>query len=74
MGNFIPIAFIRSGLAFFAALLTSLSFCLPWAEAQNLLSNPESVVCDSLQDRYPVSNFGDGSIVQIDPRGNQSYF
>jgi sugar lactone lactonase YvrE len=44
------------------------------SQAQNLLNNPESVVYDSLYDRYLVSNFGDGSIVQIDADGNQSYF
>ena len=49
-------------------------FIPPSADAQNLLSNPESVVYDSLFDRYLVSNFGDGSIVQIDAGGNQSYF
>jgi len=46
----------------------------PSAYSQNLLNNPESVVYDSLFDRYLVSNFGDGSIVQIDADGNQSYF
>lgn len=44
------------------------------ANSQNLLNNPESVVYDSQFDRYLVSNFGDGSIVQIDAEGNQSYF
>ena len=44
------------------------------ADAQNLLNNPESVVFDSLNERYLVSNFADGNIVQIDDLGNQSYF
>lgn len=74
MNNFIRIAFTRSGLAFFAVLSMSLGLYLPEAKAQNLLTNPESVVYDSLRDRYLVSNFGDGSIVQIDSQGNQSYF
>ncbi len=43
-------------------------------QAQILLNQPESVVFDSLHNRYLVSNFGDGNIVQIDEFGNQSYF
>jgi sugar lactone lactonase YvrE len=39
-----------------------------------LLYNPESVVFDSANNRYLVSNWGDGNIVQIDSAGNQSYF
>ncbi len=42
--------------------------------SQNLLNNPESVVFDSLRNRYLVSNWGDGAIVQIDSNGEQSYF
>ena len=48
--------------------------CVIDLSAQNLLNNPESVVYDSLQDRYLVSNFGDGSIVAIWSDGTQSYF
>jgi len=44
------------------------------ALSQNLLNNPESAVYDSLHFRYLVSNWADGSIVQIDNNGNQSYF
>ena len=40
----------------------------------NLLNNPESVVYDSVYDRYLVSNCGDGNIIQIDQLGNQNYF
>ncbi|UCC43931.1 MAG: SMP-30/gluconolactonase/LRE family protein [Candidatus Zixiibacteriota bacterium] len=40
--------------------------------AQNLLNQPESVVFDAARERYLVSNFGDGSIVQIDSTGVQS--
>ncbi len=42
--------------------------------AQNLLNNPESVVFDSTRNRYLVSNWGNGTIIQIDSIGNQSYF
>jgi len=42
--------------------------------AQNLLNNPESAVFDAPRNRYLVSNWGDGSIVQIDSNGTQSYF
>ncbi|MFC2083709.1 SMP-30/gluconolactonase/LRE family protein [Bacteroidota bacterium] len=42
--------------------------------AQNLFNNPESAVFDASRNRYIVSNWGDGSIVQIDSNGNQSYF
>jgi len=42
--------------------------------AQNLLNQPESVVFDSLHNRYLVSNFANGDIVQIDEFDNQSYF
>ncbi|MCD4730979.1 MAG: hypothetical protein K8R74_10285, partial [Bacteroidales bacterium] len=42
--------------------------------AQNLLNNPESVVFDSHYNRYIVSNWGNGAIVQIDSNGTQSYF
>ena len=42
-------------------------------EAQ-LLNNPESVVYDSLRDRYLVSNWNTGHMVQIDSNGVQDYF
>ena len=41
---------------------------------QNLLNRPESVVYDSVHYRYLVSNWANGSIVQIDSNGTQSYF
>ena len=41
---------------------------------QNLLNNPESVVFDAANNRYLVSNWGDGAIIQIDSLGNQTYF
>jgi hypothetical protein len=44
------------------------------ASGQNLLSAPESVVYDSLYDRYLASNWNTGHIVAIDNQGNHSYF
>ncbi|MEJ2495531.1 MAG: hypothetical protein P8Y79_14535, partial [Ignavibacteriaceae bacterium] len=40
----------------------------------NLLNNPESVVFDSLNNRYLVSNWADGNIVVINSWGQQEYF
>ena len=42
--------------------------------AQNLLNNPESVVYDSAYQRYLVSNWEDGNIIQIDSLEQQDYF
>jgi len=56
-----------------ASVLTALS--LPVASpGQNLLNWPESVVYDTLYNRYLVSNWYSGSIVAIDSMGTQSYF
>ena len=41
--------------------------------AQNLYDQPESVAYDSLLNRYFVSNYGDGTIVEIDSLGNEFY-
>lgn len=41
---------------------------------QNHFNGPESVAFDSLQSRYLVSNYYDGSIAQVDSNGIQSYF
>jgi sugar lactone lactonase YvrE len=57
------------GVSAFALLLWSGS-----GFSQNLFNGPESVAFDSLHNRYLVSNYYDGSIVQVDPDGNQSYF
>ncbi len=43
-------------------------------ENPNLFDIPESVVYDSVYHRYLVSNCGNGSIVEIDSLGQQSYF
>lgn len=42
--------------------------------SQQFFNNPESVVFDSNQDRYFISNKGDGKIVQIDSNGVKSFF
>jgi sugar lactone lactonase YvrE len=56
-------------LSVFIVVLT----CFSAVEAQ-LLNNPESVVYDSLRDRYLVSNWNTGHMVQIDSDGVQDYF
>ena len=42
--------------------------------SDNLLNKPESAAFDSTQNRYLISNYGDGSIVQINSNGTQDYF
>jgi len=42
--------------------------------ADGLYSGPESVVFDSLRNRYLVANYNNGSIVQVDSLWNESYF
>ena len=42
--------------------------------SENLLNQPESAAFDSTHNRYLVSNYGDGSIVQINSNGTQDYF
>jgi sugar lactone lactonase YvrE len=56
----------------FTYVLLLLSFQSSYT--QNLLNDPESAVFDAPRNRYIVSNWGDGSIVQIDSNGTQSYF
>jgi sugar lactone lactonase YvrE len=46
----------------------------PFLYGQNLLNNPESAVYDSINNRYIISNWGDGAIIQIDSMENQKYF
>jgi len=43
-------------------------------EDPNLLNQPESVVYDSLYNRYLVSNWGDGNIIEINFSGEHNYF
>ncbi len=48
-----------------------------WAEIpveENILDEPESVVYDSVYNRYLVSSCGHGKIIQIDHLGQQSFF
>jgi sugar lactone lactonase YvrE len=39
-----------------------------------LLNRPESIVFDAARNRYLLSNYGNGYLVQIDSSGAQSYF
>ena len=43
------------------------------ADAQNLLSGPECVAFDAARNRYLVSCYTNGNIIQIDSNGVQSY-
>ena len=53
-------------------LVILILFLFTTANSQNYLNKPESVAFDSLNNRFLVSNAGDGKIVAIDYRGNQS--
>jgi len=57
-----------SNLLFFILLSSTYLF------GQNLLNGPECVSFDSLNNRYLVSNWNNGSIIAIDSSGNHSYF
>ncbi|MFZ5980290.1 MAG: thrombospondin type 3 repeat-containing protein [Candidatus Zixiibacteriota bacterium] len=61
-------------MKYFLILLVMSLIFIGSLTAQNLLNEPEGVVFDSLHERYLVSNWRGGSIVQIDSFGNQSYF
>jgi PKD repeat protein len=56
--------------------LALLSILLAWGTVagQNLLNNPETIVYDSIYDRYLVSNMSSYNIVEIDQIGNYSVF
>jgi sugar lactone lactonase YvrE len=59
----------------FSVLATAIIFLICTSVfAQNLLHQPESIVYDSLYDRYIVSNKETGDLVAIDNAGNHSYF
>lgn len=62
--------------ATYVAMLSSLliTFSANEIYAQNLLNRPESVVFDSVYNRYLVSNWADGRIIQIDSNGVQEPF
>ena len=53
-----------------AAILVIQSLCL----AQNLFNQPESAEFDAARNRYLISNWGDGNIIQIDREGTESFF
>ena len=62
---------------FTAAFLFTLLFLLNLTgqvKSQNLITSPECVVYDASQNRYLVSCFYAGKVVEIDSNGNQSYF
>lgn len=42
--------------------------------ADGLLHHPESIVFDSVRNRYLVANFDDGNIIELDSNGQQSPF
>jgi hypothetical protein len=65
---------MRLSLKLFGILSVAVMLCTGSAFSQNLFNGPESVAFDSLHNRYLVSNYPDGSIVQVDSEGNQSYF
>ncbi|MDD3731774.1 MAG: PKD domain-containing protein [candidate division Zixibacteria bacterium] len=49
--------------------------CLPPSgSAADIFDGPESVAFDSITNRYFISNYRDGSIVQIDQYGDTGYF
>ncbi|HCM16263.1 MAG: SMP-30/gluconolactonase/LRE family protein [Candidatus Cloacimonadaceae bacterium] len=56
-------------LAIIAALIYILA-----GDRNNLLNKPESVVYDSVDERFLISNVGDGSIVAMDNNGKFSEF
>ncbi len=58
----------RIQIVFLMVLVSTVLF------SQNLLNLPESVVYDSQNGRYLVSNNGNGCIVQIDSIGTQSHY
>ena len=56
------------------ALLLAGCLISPDAFSDGLYSGPESVVFDSLRNRYLVANYNNGSIVQVDSEWNESYY
>jgi hypothetical protein len=57
-----------------AAMVLLFVSLIAGCHAQNLLAWPESIIYDSLHDRYLISNCQTGDIIQVDSNGNQSYF
>ncbi len=60
-----------SVLILFLCLIVSLNSI---GLAQNLFSNPESVVYDGVYDRYLVANTGNGNIIQLTDAGDTSIY
>ena len=48
--------------------------CLPLISHTQSYSGPESILFDYGNNRYLVSNWNNGSIVEVDSNGVQSYF
>ena len=44
------------------------------ATAENYLNQPEGIAFDSLNNRWLISNWANGAIIQIDSNGVQDYF
>ncbi|MDH4157938.1 MAG: choice-of-anchor J domain-containing protein [candidate division Zixibacteria bacterium] len=61
----------RLALAAVAVLFAGLAVS---AQAQSLIRAPESVVFDSVQNRYFISNTADGNIIQIDAAWDTTIF
>jgi sugar lactone lactonase YvrE len=70
--------FHQKGGIMFSRKIILLSFCIialtTITYAQNLYNQPESAEFDVARNRYLVSNWGDGNIIQIDRGGTESYF
>ena len=58
----------------FSILILFTTLTLFFSSPSQKFNMPESAVFDPLAKRYFVSNFGDGSIVQIDSTGKKTYF
>ena len=66
--------FVRDNQILISLLISIILFAPTICKAQNLLSGPQKIVIDSERNRYLVSNYNTGSLVEIDSAGNQSYF
>ena len=56
------------------SVLLVIFFMTHAGQSQNLLSWPESMIYDQSHNRYLISNYQTGDIIQIDSNGTQSYF
>jgi len=59
---------------FSITLILFTTIILPCSSYSQEFNMPESAVFDPVTNRYFVSNFGNGSIVQIDSTGEKTYF